>query len=57
MADASGVKAILTPTVKLQTGGVNSRKLASCMVYHAVYSGTNNIVAVTDATRPEVTLS
>ncbi|MFS9195354.1 KxYKxGKxW signal peptide domain-containing protein, partial [Streptococcus sp. OMI750] len=53
VADASG-QAIVTPTVKLQTGGVTAK---ARILYgeHAVYSDASNSVAVTDATRPEVT--
>ncbi len=47
------VEAIVTPTVKLQTGGVTA-KLALCMVILR-YSDASNSVAVTDGTRPEVT--
>ena len=53
VADASG-QAIVTPNAPLQTGGVTAK---SRILYgdHAVYSDASNMVAVTDATRPEVT--
>ena len=53
VADASG-QAIVTPNVPLQTGGVTAK---ARIMYgdHAVYSDASNMVAVTDATRPEVT--
>lgn len=53
VADASG-QAIVTPNAPLQTGGVTAK---TRILYgdHAVYSDASNMVAVTDATRPEVT--
>ena len=53
VADASG-QAIVTPTVKLQTGGVTAKGRIMYGDY-AVYSDASNSVAVTDGTRPEVT--
>ena len=53
VADASG-QAIVTPTVKLQTGGVTAKARIMYGDY-AVYSDASNSVAVTDGTRPEVT--
>ena len=53
VADASG-QAIVTPTVKLQTGGVTAKARIMYDDY-AVYSDASNSVAVTDGTRPEVT--
>ena len=53
LADASG-QAIVTPTVKLQTGGVTAKARIMYGDY-AVYSDASNSVAVTDGTRPEVT--
>ena len=53
VADASG-QAVVTPTVKLQTGGVTAKARIMYGDY-AVYSDASNSVAVTDATRPEVT--
>ena len=53
VADASG-QAIVTPTVKLQTGGVTARARIMYGNY-PVYSDASNSVAVTDSTRPEVT--
>ena len=53
VADASGQVSV-TPTVPLQIGGVTAK---ARIMYgdHAVYSDASNSVAVTDATRPEVT--
>ena len=53
VADASG-QAIVTPTVKVQTGGVTAKTRIMYDDY-AVYSDASNSVAVTDGTRPEVT--
>ena len=53
VADASG-QAIVTPTVKLQTGGVTAKARIMYGDY-AVYSDASNSVAVTDGMRPEVT--
>ena len=53
VADASG-QAIVTPTVRLQTGGVTAKARIMYGDY-AVYSDASNSVAVTDGTRPEVT--
>ncbi|WP_148130165.1 accessory Sec-dependent serine-rich glycoprotein adhesin, partial [Streptococcus sp. HMSC078H03] len=53
VADALG-QAIVTPTVKLQTGGVTAKARIMYGDY-AVYSDASNSVAVTDGTRPEVT--
>ncbi|MTQ72012.1 accessory Sec-dependent serine-rich glycoprotein adhesin, partial [Streptococcus salivarius] len=53
VADASG-QAIVTPTVKLQTGGVTAKARIMYDDY-AVYSDASNSVAVTDGIRPEVT--
>ena len=53
VADASG-QAIVTPTVKLQTGGVTAKARIMYGNY-PVYSDASNSVAVTDSTRPEVT--
>ena len=52
MANASG-QAIVTPTVKLQTGGVTAKARIMYGNY-PVYSDASNSVAVTDSTRPEV---
>ncbi|MCB8557248.1 accessory Sec-dependent serine-rich glycoprotein adhesin, partial [Streptococcus vestibularis] len=53
VADASG-QAVVTPTVKLQTGSVTAKARIMYGDY-AVYSDASNSVAVTDGTRPEVT--
>ncbi|MBS7138605.1 MAG: accessory Sec-dependent serine-rich glycoprotein adhesin, partial [Streptococcus sp.] len=52
VANASG-QAIVTPTVKLQTGGVTAKARIMYGNY-PVYSDASNSVAVTDSTRPEV---